>query len=268
MSIQTYNKPVLFDDRVVTYDSTTGTVGNLEPLTKTGMAMEFQANIKVLSGRDKYLIRNTQFTIVGCKDDNSAITDADIPAGLYGLIEAGTRYASNIAKMSKGVLVGFFAKLGKYRQDEMPISVATGDNSWATMILNNSVTSGLRENECTRNSELPAQPATTSIRIPWFRDDVSRQDLMSDLDNWEYVDSGSGMTFEVGQVKFKDDNRVDMVALPTASVHSIKAGERSKSLGTLLINNDSALGIKSDKVLSEAYSSFDDLGVDDIPNNN
>lgn len=266
MSLQTYNKPVYYDDRVVTYDADSGTTGNLEALSsKLGLAMEFQANIKILSGRDRYRVRSTTFTIVG-KNDNGASGRSQIGNGLYGLIEAGSRLASLIAKMSKGVIVGFFAKLGKYRQDEMPINVPVGDNSFGTLVYNNSVDSEYSSSECDRNAELPATPASTAIRIPWLRDDISRQDIKKNLDDWAFDDSGndgSGFVFKVGQVKFKDDNKVDLVAIPTTGLHSIKVAERSYNLGQLLVNNDSARGIITDKVLSEKESGWDSESGDD-----
>lgn len=266
MSLQTYNKPIYFDDRIVSYDASSGSTGTLENLaSKLGMAMEFQANIKVLSGRDRYRVRSVTFTIVG-KNANGVSGRADIGNGMFGLMEAGARLASLIAKMSKGVLVGFFAKLGKYRQDEMPINVPSGDNSYATLVYNNSVDSEYSSDECSRNSELPATPASTAIRIPWLRDDISRQDIKTNLDNWTFDDSGtdgSGFVFQVGQVKFKDDNKIDLIAIPTTGLHSIKVAERSYNLGQLLVNNDTQRGIIDDKVLSEKESGWDSEAGDD-----
>lgn len=266
MSLQTYNKPVYYDDRVVTYDATHGTTGNLSALdSRLGMAMEFQVNIKILSGRDRYRVRSTTYTIVGKKDAGIS-GRADIGNGMYGLIEAGSRLASLIAKMSKGVIVGFFAKLGKYRQDEMPINVPVGDNSYGTLVYNNSVDSEYASDECGRNAELPATPASTAIKIPWLRDDISRQDIKTNLDDWSFDDTGdngSGFVFKVGQVKFKDENKVELVAIPTTGLHSIKVAERSYNLGQLLVNNDSARGILTDKVLSEKESGWDSEAGDD-----
>lgn len=266
MSLQTYNKPVFFDNRVVTYDAEHGTTGTLEALSaKKGMAMEFQANIKILSGRDRYRVRSMTFTIVG-NNDSFTGGRAEIGNAMYGLMEAGSRLASLIAKMSKGVIVGFFAKLGKYRQDEMPINVPTGDNSYGTLIYNNSVDSEYASNECGRNAELPATPASTAIRIPWLRDDISRQDIKQNLDDWKFQDEGndgSGFIFSIGQVKFKDDNKVELVAIPTTGLHSIKVAERSYNLGQLLVNNDASQGIITDKVLSEKESGWDSSAGED-----
>lgn len=259
MSIQTYNKPIYLDDRYIEYDPATGkTTQTQGELNKRGVAMEFQINLKILSGRDQWRVRPCSFTIIG--DSETGIDDKNVSTAIYGLIEAGSRMASNIAYLSKGVLVGFFAKLGKYRQDEMPINVPVGDNSFGTIVFNNEDGSALRNQECGRSYNLPMTPGSVAVRIPWFRDDLSRQDILSTLETWEYVQDG--FTFSLGQVKFKDDAKVEMVALPCNNVKYIKAVEKSKALGQLLINNDEHLGITSDKVLSQEFNDFSE-GVDD-----
>ena len=58
MSIQTYNKILQFDGRAISFNPETGAVESTGSLVD-GMAMEFQANIKVLSGRDRYKVRST-----------------------------------------------------------------------------------------------------------------------------------------------------------------------------------------------------------------
>ena len=259
MSIQTYNKPIYLDDRYIEYNPATGEMTPAEgALSKRGVAMEFQINLKILSGRDKWRVRPCSFTIIG--DSETAIADADVGNAIYGLIEAGSRMASNIAYLSKGVLVGFFAKLGKYRQDEMPINVPVGDNSFGTIVFNNEDGSALREQECGRSYNLPMTPGSVAVRIPWFRDDLSRQDILQTLADWQYTQNG--INYTLGQVKFKDDNKVEMLAMPCNNVKYVKAVEKSKALGQLLTNNDAHLGITSDKVLSESFNDFEE-GVDD-----
>lgn len=262
MSIQTYNKAVYLDDRMISYDPQTGhTTGPSQELAKHGVAMEFQINLKVLSGRDQWKVRPCSFTIVG--NAETSIDGKDEGKAIYALIEAGSRMASNIAYLSKGVLVGFYAKLGKYRQDEMPINVPVGDNSFGTLVFNNEDGSALRNQECGREYSLPMTPGSVNVRIPWLRDDLSRQDMLETLSQWEYVQDG--ITFSLGQVKFKDDEKIEMVAIPCNNVKYIKAVEKSRNLGQLLINNDEHLGISSDKVASEAFNDFTE-GLDDDSN--
>lgn len=265
MSLQGYNQAIFFDDRVVIYDKETGDTSIEGVVNKNGLAMEFQANIKVLSGGDRYLVRSVSYTIVGSPTSDSAtISDNDLANGLMGIIQAGSVMASNIAACSKGVLVGFFAKLGKYRQDEMPASIPTGDNSWASLILSNNRYSGYGMDPCTKNDEFPAVPASAQIRIPWFRDDISRQDVKDSLDNWALT--VNGFKYSLGQVRFRDDNKVDMVCMRVDSLHHLKVAEYSRNLGGLLNNNDTTLGIQDDKVLSEKvntmiFDTSDDDGV-------
>lgn len=271
MSLQTYNKLIAYDGREVSYNVETGVVGEIPNLTsKNGIAMEFQINLKCLIGRDKYRIRSVNYTVVGVNesiDTNTDGTDEQIKSALYGVIEAGSRVASDIAYASKGVLVGFFAKLGKYRQDDMPINVASGDNSYATMILDNNYGAEYGANEETgRESILPVNPASLYIRIPWLRDDLSRQDVVNTFDDWTYTDE-SGFVFSLGQVKFRNEQQTELIALPTQNLRRIKAVETSRPLGRLLANNDTALGIKSDKVASEKMNDFEE-GVDDISDDN
>lgn len=251
MSIQTYNKSVFLDNRVIEYDPSTGQMTPSEgELTHKGVAMEFQINLKILSGRDKWRIRPCTYTIVG--ESEMELDNQNTPSAIYGLIEAGSRMASNIAYLSKGVIVGFFAKLGKYRQDEMPINVPVGDNSFGTIVFNNEDGSALRNQECGRSYNLPMTPGSVAVRIPWFRDDLSRQDILATLESWQYVQDG--ITFGLGQVKFKDDNKIEMLAMPCSNVKYVKAVEKSKALGQLLTNNDEHLGIMSDKVLSQEFN--------------
>lgn len=266
MSLQTYNQLIAYDGREVTYNPQTGELGTPENLnTKSGMALEFQLNLKILSGRDRYRIRATNYTLVA---NNSAIetntvgTHEQIANGLYALMEAGTRLASDIAYVSKGVIVGLFVKLGKYRQDEMPINVPTGDNSYAVAIFDNQPGHEYGSPECDRNEVLPVNPASSSIRIPWLRDDLSRQDVKKTLDDFSYTDSTSGFIVTVGQVKFRNEAQTELIALPTNNLRKLKVAEMTRPLGAVKALNDQGLGIMSDKVESEKFNTFVE-GVDD-----
>lgn len=270
MSLQCYNQLIAYDDRGVTYDPSTGAVGEIATLnSKNGMAMEFQLNLKILSGRDKYKIRACYFTLVGQNesiDTNTVGTPEQIAKGLYGLMEAGARLASDIAFISKGVIVGLFCKIGKYRQDEMPMNVPTGDNSYASLVYDNQIAHEYGSQECDRNSELPVNPASTSVRVPWLRDDLSRQDVLKTFGDWSYTDSFSGFMITIGQVKFRNEQQTELIALPTSNLRKIKVAETSRPLGRLLSNNDASLGIMSDKVESELYNNFQE-GTDDDSSN-
>lgn len=261
MSIQMYNQKIYLDNRRVNYNRRTGQVGQVPDLVeKNGMAMEFQVNIKGLYGGDKYAIRGTNFTCVA--DLTNAESGMDtVDNGLLALFEAGSRVASNIAFMSKGVIVGFFAKLGKYRQDEMPIDMSAGDNSYATLVLNNDNAGEYGSDICDRNSSMPVKPASTAIRVPWIRDNVSRQDVIDTLNDWKYTDTNTGIVVNLGNVKFYDEDKTELCAMPTTALKQVKVVERTRTLGVLLENNDASLGIV-DNVESEKYNQFTE-GDDD-----
>lgn len=255
MSIQTYNKPIYFEDRLTDGKKT------LDALTdKEGMAMEFTVVIKTTVSRDRWTSRAVNFTIVG--KSNDAITGENIGKKLYGLIEAASRVASNIAYLSKGVISGFYAKLGKHRNDEPVIDVPVGDNSRGSILFTANENDQLGKLACDRTSDFPVMKAQQKIFIPWLRDDVSRQDMRQTLELWQFDDETSNMAFNLGYVKFKDENQVDMICCPTPYAQSIKSSEYSRSTGVMLKNNDTDLGIYSDKVLSEEFNSFAD-GEDD-----
>lgn len=255
MSIQTYNKPIYFENRLT--DGKTA----VNPLTdKMGMAMEFTVVIKTTVSKDRWTARSVNYTVVGESDD--AISNTNIGNKLYGLIEAGSRVASNIAFLSKGVISGFYAKLGKHRNDEPVIDVPVGDNSRGSILFTANENDQLGKLACDRSDEFPVMKAQQKIFIPWLRDDVSRQDMRQTLEDWQYVDTNSHMTFNLGYVKFKDENKVDMICCPTPFAQSVKSSEYSRSTGVMLQNNDTALGIFSDKVLSEEFNTFAE-GTDD-----
>lgn len=253
MSLQTYNKFIYLDDREVE-------AGQVPPtLTKRGLAMEFQADIMVSKGKDKLQKRSTVFTIVGDPGDGGG-SDTNANEQIGNMIDAGSRMASNIAYLSKGVLCGFYAKMGKYRPDEIPQDVPTGDNSSAVIDLTNNPNDGYGLDACDRDNTNPAVTSGTRLYIPWLRDDISRQDIISTLENWTYT--AGGLTFWLGNVKFYNDQKVEMVAYPTTIVRNITVRSYSRKSPGYLANNDSAQGILSDRVLSEKYNTFEE-GTDD-----
>ena len=143
MSIQTYSKDLVYQDQIVDLST-----GELQPASPTdGVAMEFQIDLMVTRGRDKVAKKSTQFTIVG-------ETSYDAPTTWGDLMQAGSIMASNIAKLSKGVLCGFYAKMGKYRADEVPTDVPTGDNSYCAVILTNDARAEYGANPC-NNGAIP-----------------------------------------------------------------------------------------------------------------
>lgn len=243
MSIQSYLKDISFDDRVRSAGQA------LPALVKTGKAMEFQVNIMVTKGFDKTSSKSSTFTIVA---ENGTIE---------GLIQAGSIMASNIAKLSKGVISAFYAKLGKYRDDEIPQDVPTGDNSYSVTTMTNNEMDAYSKRICS-SSEVtyPAKTVTSNIYIPWVRDDVSDADISATLE--QFSETIDGVDYKLGYVRFNDDNKVNMTCYPVSEVKYTGIKRSSRKTRAFLNNNDVSLGIVPDDVLSEEFNTAKSGGDD------
>lgn len=248
MSIQTYSKDLVFQDQIVDLST-----GELSPATPTdGVALEFQVDLMVTRGRDKVAKKSTQFTVVGENSYNAPTTWGE-------LVQAGSIIASNIAKLSKGVICGFYAKMGKYRADEVPTDVPTGDNSYCAVVLTNDARAEYGANPC-QVAQIPYRKASTSIYIPWFRDDLSRQDVEQTLTQVITVNSHN---YKLGITRFQNENKTIIECSPTDFVKSVTVKNRSYSLPDFKINNDESLGFSGDNVISEKYNEMSTTARDD-----
>lgn len=251
MSIQTYNKSVFYDDRFVACGNTPAN------LTNEGVTMDFMITLMTTIGKDKTRTRSTRFSIVGGGDSSVSFA----PAMLADIIDAGARMASNIADLSKGVLTGFYAKLGKFRPDECPIDVASGDNSKAIIDFTNNPNEAYGTNPCDADDENPVVPASLRVYVPWLRDDVSRQDIIASLQDWSVT--LNGVTYKLGTNKFRNDTKLQIACYPTEFVRNIVVSNYSRKHPAFLGNNDSAMGW-GDNVVSEEYNTNVE-GEDDRP---
>lgn len=252
MSIQTYNKSVHYDDREVACGQ------DVPELTDTGVTMDFQITVMTTVGRDKVRSRSTRYTIVGHNPYGNTTFSASM---LSDIIDAGARMASNIAELSKGVLTGFYAKLGKFRSDECPIDVAAGDNSKAIVDFTNNGNEEYGLNPCDSSEENPVVPASLRLYIPWLRDDVSRQDIVQSLQGWAVT--LNGIQYSLGTNKFTNADKTHITAYPTPIVRNIVVSNYSRRHPTFLSNNDVSMGW-NDNVVSEEYNTVEE-GIDDRP---
>lgn len=248
MSIQGYNQYVYFDDRA----HAKGAPVPAFPADKTAVAMDFIIGILCSIGEDKVARRTSAFTLVGETNGD------DIEQDTADIINAGSVMASNIAALSKGVLCEFSAKLGKFRPDQIPIDVPAGDTSYAKVIFTNNENDKYGKGNC-ETHDIPVVKGGASIFIPWLRDDVSRQDIKATLGNWDYTLNGHH--YHLGQVRFLNDSKTEMVAIPTPYVKYSKTYEYSRNNPCYQDNNDSALGM-SDAVISEKFNQVTQ-GLDD-----
>lgn len=243
MSIQSYLQTISYDDRVRTAEQ------ELPALTKTGRAMEFQVNIMVTRGFDKTAMKSSTFTIVG---ENATVE---------GLIEAGSILASNIARLSKGVISGFYAKLGKYRPDVVPQDVAPGDNSYCVLTMTNNENNEYSYYNCTNiGREYPSRTVTNNFYVPWIRNDVSDADVIATFKDFEV--ELDGVTYTTGYVRFNSDEKIGMTCYPVKFVKYIDQKKVSRSNPAFLNNNDVELGIVNDDILSEKFSTVKSAGDD------
>lgn len=249
MSIQGYNQYVYYDDR----DHAKGSPVPAFPAEKTGVAMDFIVGIMTSIGEDKVTRRTTSYTIVG---DTSG---DDIEQDTADIINAGSIMASNIAAVSKGVLCEFSAKLGKFRADQIPVDVPAGDSSNAIIYFTNNQNDKYGKGNC-QSFNIPVAKAAAKLFIPWMRDDVSRQDIIATFQNWNF--QAHGHTFRLGQVRFYNDAKTEMVAMPTPYYRYGRYNEYSRNNPCYQDNNDTVLGM-SDAVISEKLNTVVQ-GTDDV----
>lgn len=265
MSIQLYNQAVRVDNRLA--DSTVEDVNDI-PLN--GVAGEYICSIMTTIGKDTLRSKQVSFTIVGMTENGEALPDDtdpnftdDFNRVVAGMDNAAYRLASNIAELSKGVLSGLYKKMGKYRADVRPIDVPTGDNSSASITLTNSEVSQYGNHHC-GNYDEPFIATNSMVYIPWVRDDVSRQDIVTNLEDFAHSASYGSATinYTIGKVKFLDDDQNSFLAFQAPYVRNLKITQYSKQLPGFKRNNDTALG-GADHVVSEEFNTIDNAGVDD-----
>lgn len=252
MSIQSYLQKVYYDDRIHARNESPA------PLTtKEGMTAEFQVNIMTTQGMDRTVARSSTFTVVG--GNGSTIT---------GILQYGSIVAEHIAKMSYGVISGLFLKLGKYRSDEIPQDVATGDNSSGVVDLTNNPSDEFRLSACdsAQRNQYPAKNATARIYIPWKRFDISDVDVNATLEDLQDM-TIDGAIYNIGHNKFYDENCVDIVAYPTRFVKNMFTKNTSRKSLAFLANNDVESGIIPDNVSSEMYATINNNYSDDSTGN-
>lgn len=246
MSIQGYWEKVMFDDREHTRNESPAT------LSAQGYALECTVVLKVSRGRDKETARASTFTVVG----NSSSTFA-------GIVQYASIVAEHIAKLSKGVMSGLYLKMGKYRPDEIPGNVPTGDNFSAVIDLSNNANDEIGLAECAPDRGLyPANVAGTRLYIPFVRDDISKVDIMGTIDSLNGMQVTAG-TYYLGQTKFGNENTDQIIAYPCKYIRNyfIKGTSR-KAIG-YLANNDVQLGLTPDNISSELYATVDQSFADD-----
>jgi hypothetical protein len=172
MSLKLYNKQVQNGNTGMFADSS---------------AMEFILSLSIKTRGGKLRSTDVKYTIVG-----------PASATMGTLIEAGFKHGQRLARLSDGVVTGFFAKMGKYRNDEEPKLIQENKKSYAILYLSNNPKV---EDE---NSTLPQplQVKTEKVFVPWLNDSVSRQDFKATIAQPIIVE---GDSYSLGITRFGDD---------------------------------------------------------------
>lgn len=229
MSIQTYTKPFV--------NGNTGTPANM-------LYGDYICKLAVRrQGNGKVVVREVQYGICGSATGNAADLD-----------EAAYRMAEKIAKLSAGVLMGYFKKCGKYRNDEEPILVHDLKKQYGTITMSNDP----RAENPLALGPYPLKQVKGRVFIPWLREDVSRQDMAATLKTPINID---GVDYVFGYSRFADSAKSAIEVFPLNHLAGMTVKEEQKVIGFELVNNDTAIG-GADHVLSEAFAGIVD-GDDD-----
>lgn len=229
MSLSLYNQALI--------NGNTGTTANLQ-------FAEFVLKLAVLrKGNGKVKTSETTFAICG-------------PASATALEveEAATQKAEQIAKLSDGVIMGLFKKMGKYRNDEQPEVVLENKKQYGIVYMSNNP---LVENPDS-SDPLPLKVSSTKLFIPWLADTTSRQDMAETIKNPVEVNA---MDFYMATSRFQDVEKSAIEVYPTVYLAGVLAKEYTKAPTFQLVNNDVSAG-GSDHVASEAFATIID-GDDD-----
>ena len=94
-------------------------------------------------------------------------------ATIAQLDEAAVIMAGRIGKLSEGVEFGIYKKLGKYRNDETPTTLACKATQWGSVIMSNDP----RVEDADAIGPYPLQAKSDKLFVPWLDDETSRQDM-------------------------------------------------------------------------------------------
>ena len=229
MSIQTYTKPFV--------NGNTGTPANM-------LYGDYICKLAVRrQGNGKVVVREVEYGICGSASGNAADLD-----------EAAYQMAEKIAKLSAGVLMGYFKKCGKYRNDEEPILVHDLKTQYATLSMSNDP----RAENPLALGPYPLKQVKKKLFIPWKRVDVSEQDIVATLKTPITIE---GTDYLFGYSRFADSAKSVIEVFPLNYASGVMVKNEQRVIGFDLVNNDSAIG-GADHVLSESFASIVD-GDDD-----
>lgn len=195
------------------------------------------------------------------RQGNGRVVTKDVPFALGGLAtadeaglhEAAIQMAERIAKLSKGVVMNLFQKLGKYRNDELPEIQKDTAITYGICALTND------ERIVDPEADAPRVSKSARVFIPWLHEEVSRQDLKATLTDPVTV-GGDDFFFAISRFQDVEKSAVEGYMLPYSAGTIIKDMDRVPNFA--LTNDDVSLG-GSDGIVSEAYATVTP-GDDDL----
>ena len=229
MSIQTYTQAFV--------NGNTGVVSNL-------LYGDYICKLAVRrQGNGKVAIKEVAFGI--CGPSTGDLADMD---------EAAYKMAEKIAKLSAGVLMGYFKKCGKYRNDEEPVLVHDLKTQYATLTMSNDP----RAENPLALGPYPIKQVKFRVFIPWKRIDVSEQDIVATLKAPITVNS---VDYQFGYSRFADSGKNSIEVFPLNYASGVMTKNEQRVIGFQLVNNDSTSG-GEDHVISEVVADIAE-GIDD-----
>lgn len=223
-------------------------VATNQPVADSGNTAKGAEFVLVLGIRDGKRIRsrNVEF---------SCITFGGSPS-LDDLINYASQFASAIAQISRGVVMSFYMKLGKYRNDEQMPNLGGEPNNTAVITLDN-VNVTTDSGGVPVSGVMPIRKVSQTIRIPWVGENVS---LATIKDTLEQLLTNTCM----GVTRFELDGT-------KSTVEAYRTQHKSygvlKEVDTVAVisyeNNDLSLG-DTDNIISEKYAPTQ-ISVDSLP---
>lgn len=186
----------------------------------------------ILKGSRKVTSKEVAFAIAG----PAAATEAQLD-------EAASIMAGRLAELDDGVIVNFFKKLGKYRNDETPKVIVPGSKSWGKIIQSNNP----KVEDPDSTEDMPLDVKSLAIFIPHLNDTTSRQDMVATVSNDIDI---SGNIFNLATSRFDNAAKTSISVYPLTYNAGATSHEYRKAPTFQLVPNDTVIG-DSDGVTSE-----------------
>lgn len=192
---------------------------------------------------------------LGAKRKDGKIIMRQVEFGMCGtgsladLDEAASIMAARIAKLSEGVMFGFFKKLGKYRNDESPANLACNQTQYGSVIVSNDP----RVQNPDALGPYPLTKKSSKVFIPWLDDATSRQDMKATVIEPVTVNTGS---YYLAASRFADNDKTSIEVYPMQYVQGVQTKCYNTAASFDLVNDDSSDGMSTDQILSEAESAI------------